>query len=318
LNPIDLINKAKYILIATHENPDTDTLCCAIAIGSMLETQNTKYKIFNKATKINNKYKIFDNYNKITNVLPNFYDLTIFVDCASLSRVGVKLNMKTNIINIDHHESNDNFGLVNIVNSNAVSCGLVVYKFFIDNNININKNMAGALYLSIYDDSKAFSKYSCDDNIYDVINSLTKLGAKPNELSLNFLQNNKLSKYRLYAKILNSLKLHNEGKIASIHIKQKWLNQTQADIGCCDDIPYEILKINIVFVVLFIKELTNGDTKVSIRAKAGIDITTIGKFFGGGGHKSSVSIKFKDSSIKSIKKLVLNKFEELHIVYKQI
>jgi phosphoesterase RecJ-like protein len=314
LNAFGLIKNSKYILIATHENPDTDTLCCAIAIGLALGGIGKKYKIFNKNKTIHNKYKIFENYHKITDIQPKFYDLSIFVDCANISRIGTKLNINTVIINIDHHQSNDNFGDINIVNTQAVSCGLVVYEFFKTHNITISQGIASALYLSIYHDSFAFTKYSCRDDIYNTINILTKHGAKPNQLSLEFLQNDSLSKHRLYPKIHKSLELHNSGTVATILQKQKWLNQTKADINSCDDIAYDILAIKVVLVVIFFKEQKDGIVKASVRAKGGLDISDLSRYFDGGGHKSSISLKFKDKSIKYIKKVLINKLKDLNIV----
>ncbi len=314
MNAIQLIESSKYILITTHENPDTDTMCCAIAIGLALKQLGKKYKIFNINKTIAHKYKIFDNFNKITYTQPNFYDLAIFVDCATAFRIGTKLNIDTAIINIDHHQTNDNFGDINIVNAQAVSCGLVVYEFFKSNNITICQGIASALYLSIYDDSQAFTKYNCDDDIYDIINNLTKYGAKPNQLCLEFLQTDSLSKHRLYPKIHGSLELHSSGKIATIQLKQKWLDNTKAHINSCDDIAYDILAIKVVLVVIFLKEQKDGIVKASLRAKGGVDISKLSRYFDGGGHKSSISLKFKDNSIKYIKKVLISKLKELNIV----
>ncbi len=314
MNPIKLIKKSKYIIIATHENPDTDTMCCAIAMGLALKQLEKKYKIYNSSKNISHKYKIFENYGKITNIEPAFYDLAIYVDCATTSRVGAKLSIDTTIINIDHHQSNNNFGDINIVDASAVSCGLVVYGFLKTHGITIDKDMASALYLSIYDDSKAFTKHSCGSDIYSTIDDLTKLGATPNHLSLKFLQTDSLSKYRLLPKIYGSLKLHDQGRIATIKLRQKWLTQTKADISSGDDVPYDILNIKIVKIVLYFKQLQHGQTKVSIRAKGGINISKLANFFDGGGHKSSLSLKFKDKSIKCIKNVIIDKIKESNIV----
>ncbi len=307
---IQMIKDAKYILIATHQNPDIDTMCSAIAIGGYLKQIGKKYKIFNISKTVHNRYKMFDNYSKITSIVPAFYDLVIYVDCANKQRVAQQFDDDAKTINIDHHILNDMYGDINIVDDKAVSCGLVVYDIFEKFNITIDTNMANALYLAIYDDSFAFTKYRTSDNIYKVMDSLTKYGAKPNKLADGFLSTLSVAKYRLLPLIGNTLELHNDGLIATIELKQEFLDKTDATINECDDYPYEILKIKVVDIVCFFKQLKNNNIKVSIRAKRDIDLREIATIFGGGGHISSVSFTLKETTISETKKKVIDKLKQ--------
>ncbi|XPV54812.1 MAG: DHH family phosphoesterase [Halarcobacter ebronensis] len=56
-------------------------------------------------------------------------------------------------INIDHHQSNDDFGEINIVDPTKSSTAEIIYDFFKYNGLYITKHTATALYTGIYDDS---------------------------------------------------------------------------------------------------------------------------------------------------------------------
>jgi len=50
---------------------------------------------------------------------PASADLAISLDCADIKRLGVELDC--DFINIDHHDSNDNFAKFNLVEPKAIS-----------------------------------------------------------------------------------------------------------------------------------------------------------------------------------------------------
>jgi phosphoesterase RecJ-like protein len=108
-------------------------------------------------------------------------------------------------------------------------------------------------------------------------------------------------------KILDTLELHKEGKIASVYLQSDWLKQTGASINECDDIVNMVLSIGIVQAVMYFR-IVHNKTRVSLRSKGNIDVSLIAQNFDGGGHKNAAGLSINTLDISEAKKLLLAKF----------
>ena len=309
---LDLINKSRYILIVTHINPDADTLSCALALSNYFKENKIKHAVFNKMKALPSNLDFLGNYQKITDQIPKFYDLIISVDCANLKRVGIEFDSNIKIINIDHHQSNNNFGIINIVDETKASSAEVLYEFFKQNNLQISQQTAQCLYVGIYDDSLAFTTPRCDSGSFEKANHLVSLGVSPSFIANKLLRRDSLAKYRLMPLILNTLELHFEGKVATIYVKDEWLKQSGALYTECEELVNMVLRIGIIDIAIFFR-YSNGSTRVSMRSKNNIDVSPIASHFNGGGHKMAAGCTCNTQDIDEAKKMILNYIEELNI-----
>ena len=134
------IENSRYCLIITHINPDADTISSALALSNYMYEKKIKHKVYNSSKDIPRALDFLPKFDKITNQVPKFYDLVIFVDCAVADRVGIEVDDGVFIINIDHHQSNTNFGDINIVEDSKASTAEVLYNVFEKANRDISKN----------------------------------------------------------------------------------------------------------------------------------------------------------------------------------
>lgn len=279
---LDLINNSHYILIVTHINPDADTISCALALSNYFYEHKIKHKVFNKMSSLPKNLDFLNKFDKITNQLPKFYDLIIYVDCGDKDRPAIVLDENVDIINIDHHNSNNSFGKVNIVDDTRASTAEVLYRFFEQNNLSISKQTAQCLYTGIYDDSLKFSTPRTDANSFKIVNHLVECGVEPSYIADKLTRRDSLAKYRLLPRILDSLELHFEGKVATIYVLDEWLKQSGADYRECEEAVNMVLNISIVNIAIFLR-VSNGKTRVSLRSKKD-DVSVIANKFNGGGH----------------------------------
>ncbi len=304
-NVYKLIHSSHYILIVTHINPDADTLSSALALSNYMSRNNINHKVYNSSQHLPRNLDFLPRFDKIVNTLPHTYDLVIYVDCGDQQRIGTELlNCKT--INIDHHQSNDNYGDINIVDFHKGSTAEVIYEFFIQNNITITKDIATCLYIGIYDDSIAFTTPRTDQKTFEALNTIVGTGINITKISQNYLMRDSLAKYRLMPQILQTLDLYCEGRVASIYQKEEWLETTGANFNECDDVVNDILKISIVQIAIYLREEKNY-IRVSLRGKddAKINLSKVASNFSGGGHKNAAGATLKDVSIEeAIKKLL--------------
>jgi len=306
---LELIEKSKYILLLTHINPDPDTLSSALALSNFFEENKIKHKVYNCNKDLPKKLDFLHGFSKITSQEPKFYDLAICVDCASKQRFELELRQNIPIINIDHHKSNPNFGDINIINSQKSSTAELVYDFFRYNGLYISKNSASAMYVGIYDDSLAFTNARCDEFTFEKINFLVKCGAEPSFIANRLTKRDSLAKYRLLPKVLESLELHNEGKLALIYLKQSWLKSSGAKPRDAEVALNMITNIGIVKIAVFFRMLKD-ECRISIRSKSGIDVSKICAKFGGGGHANAGGFSMVIKDLEETKEEVLKEIYE--------
>lgn len=304
-----LIESSHYILIVTHINPDADTLSSALSLSNYMYRNNINHKVFNSTNNLPRNLDFLPRFDKIVDQLPMKYDLIIYVDCGDKRRVGTKINNSCKVINIDHHQSNDNYGDINIVDSKKGSTAELLYGFFSTNDIKITKEIATCLYTGIYDDTIAFTTPRTDKETFDVIGKLIASGIDIPTISENYTMRESLAKYRLVPKILQTLELHYEGSIATIYQKQEWLESTGAGFNECDNIVNEVLKISVVKVALYLRE-DSEHIRVSLRGKGNtqINLSHIAAKFNGGGHKNAAGATFENSTIEQV---ILNLLDTL-------
>ena len=307
---LELIEKARYILIVTHVNPDPDTISSALALSNYLYENRINHKVYNVCTAdIPDRLNFLSRFDKITDVMPKSYDLMITVDCGTRGRTGIELPTDIPIINIDHHKSNDDFGTVNLVDANKTATAEVIYDIFRFNGLYITKNTAECLYTGIYEDSNAFTTPRCDEFTYEKINFLVKCGAHPSYISERLIQRDSLAKYRILPKIFNSLELHEEGMVACIHCEPQWLKETGAVLHETEEALNMILNMAIVKVALYFR-VVNGKVRVSIRSKGKIDVSKVANKFNGGGHFNASGCSVQTLDIEEAKLKLLKEISE--------
>ena len=307
---LSLIEKARYILIVTHVNPDPDTISSALALSNYLAENRIKHKVYNiRTSDIPKRLDFLSRFEKITDQMPKFYDLMITVDCGTRGRTGFPLPTDIPIINIDHHQSNDNFGTVNLVDCNKSATAEVIYDIFQFNGLYITKASAECLYTGIYEDSIAFTTPRCDEFTYEKINFLVKCGADPSYISSKLIQRDSLAKFRMLPKVFNSLELHEEGSVATIYALPEWFEQTGAVSHETEVALDMILNMGIVKVAVYLR-VVNNKVRISIRSKGKIDVAKIASQFNGGGHVNAAGCSIQTTNIEEAKEEVLKEISE--------
>ncbi|MDY0320500.1 MAG: bifunctional oligoribonuclease/PAP phosphatase NrnA [Arcobacteraceae bacterium] len=306
---LELIKASRYILIVTHINPDPDTISSALALSNYFHDAKIKHTVYNKDIKTFTALKFLNRFDKITDVLPKFYDLIISVDCGDKKRFGFVPIDGIPILNIDHHISNEDFGTLNIIESNSASTAELIYDFFVKNFLDITKDIAKCLYVGIYSDTQGFSTSRTNKRTFDIISHLVDFGMNPGEMADLLLRNDSLAKYRVIPKVLETLTLHKEGRVATIYVEDNTLQECGASLRECEDALNMVLNIAVVDIAMFFRVL-GKKTRVSIRSKHNTDVSTLASKFDGGGHKFAAGCSIKTTNIQEAISMIIKEIDE--------
>ncbi|WP_345992348.1 DHH family phosphoesterase [Sulfurimonas sp. HSL-1716] len=279
---IERIQKAEHVVVIAHVNPDADSLSSASAVYTYMLKLHKKVSFFCSSKNIDEKLKFLPWVDKIKNSFPSGADLAISLDCGSYARLGVELDI--DLINFDHHQSNDNYGTYNIVDESAISTTQVLFDFFKANGIEINRKIATALYAGLIDDSSNFSSHKTDHRVFDMAKELCLLGADSKSCNSFVSQYMSLSAYRLKGAMMLDMQLYANGSIAVLCVDQKMMQKYGAKASDCEAALEEALHLPTVKIAFLLRENKNMSLKASLRSKEDIDVNAIAKHFGGGGH----------------------------------
>lgn len=115
-------------------------------------------------------------------------EFVVTIDVPNLNSLGAIYTdnqndfQSKNIVNIDRHLINNNFGTVNIVNKQASATSEIVYQIIREMNIEIDKDIATALYNGILVATNNFSSYSVNPVTFEAAGTLMKMGAQKKQL----------------------------------------------------------------------------------------------------------------------------------------
>ncbi len=299
------IMNARYTVIVSHIHPDGDTIGSTLALYNALKELGKKVALFNGTSdELPKEFKFIHGYSKIQGKLPKFFDLLVCCDSASFDMLGVSKG-DYEIVNLDHHKSNTNFGDINIVLRTASSAGMVVHKLLKANDVFISKRTATALYTSIAEDTGFFRYGNIDASTFECASELIKCGANPQLIANEIKSSVSLAKTRLIAYILSNFELHSNASIASIIIDSDTLVQTGAKRSDTKNIISMLRDIANVKTALMVLE-QDDYCKISLRSDGETDVSKISTIYGGGGHKSAAGFEVKSSDLKATCKEILD------------
>lgn len=283
-NFLSEIEKAKKILLLTHLNPDADTLGSALACYDMLFRKQKKAYVYNASEEISTNLRALAGMDKIINTLPSGCDLAISFDCGDFNRLGIA-PLAIPLINIDHHQSNEHYGTLNIIQTTCVSTTEVVYQLFNAAKLKISPIAAGLLYTGLVSDSLSFGTDRVDEGVFLMAADLVSKGAKPEMARELLFQSQSLGRVRLLQMMLETMELHHDGKTAIAVATEAMFEQSGAKRVDSDAALQVMMSLKVVETALILRQERPGVVKGSIRSKGRIDVNQLAARFGGGGHQ---------------------------------
>lgn len=302
---LNKIDKAEHIVLISHVNPDADSLGSASAMYSFLLQNYKKVSWFCKTEDINQKLSFVPWFEKIKTSFPISADLAISFDCADKKRLGTEI--ECDLINIDHHESNSNYGDINFVKPDFISTTAVLYDFFKVNNVKINKKMATALYAGLIEDSDCFISKNVDGTTFALAKELIDSGADFQLCNKKIMKSTSLSALKIKGYMLRNISLECDARVAVFCVSYEDMKSTGAMGEDCEDALSESLYLPYVEVALLLRQNSDYTIKGSIRSNNDINVSAIAGYFGGGGHRNRAGfIISKIDSLNDVKERVIN------------
>ncbi len=233
-----------------------------------------------------------------TNVFAEGHDLVISFDASSRQRTGLtehghKLSPQHTLIVIDHHATNERFGHVNVVLTEACSTAEVLYRFFEQHKILIDDKMATALLAGILFDTSFFSNSGTTTKGVEAASHLVAQGARYTHAIQHMLKNKSVPALRLWGLALSRLTHRPTLDLAYTYFRHEDLRDVpryeEAVAGVSNFLNATVAGVD---AVLVITEMPDQQVRGSLRSLTR-DVSKLAKLLGGGGHKKAAGFTVK-------------------------
>ncbi|MHC4205287.1 MAG: DHH family phosphoesterase [Planctomycetota bacterium] len=315
---VELINKSSNILITSHTKPDGDACGCIAAmcdaVGALGKNitplllsavpQWYQFLFTEKPTILDEDVHL----DELTAGRFGQYDLILIVDTNSRSQLA-KFNdyLKQNdapVLVIDHHETSDGLGDVELVDSNAAAAALIVLDLFKYAEWPVIEKIAKPLFVALATDTGWFQFSNTDSRVYRACAELIDAGIKPTQIYDHLYLNFSYSRFKLMAGMLDKLELFLDGRFAVMQITQQDFERTGAAYSDTENLINECHRIDSIEASALFIELKDDRIRCSLRSRSTLDVSKIASKFGGGGHTMAAGT-FLPGPLENAKQLIL-------------
>ena len=313
---IDLVDKHDRFLIIGHVDPDGDCIGSMLSLVLFIGARGKEAVCFAPGdrsdlfSKLPGAQKLYS----LEEVSKFDHEVVFAVDLPTVERsegVLLKPGLNHPIINIDHHPSNHRYGTINIVDEDAAATTILIFRFLSAiAEAEITPDIATCLYLGILMDTGGFRFQNTNADAMHTAGRLIELGAESYRLTHDFIYMKKYSTLKLLAHVLETLELHNGGRIAIMRITNAMLEKAGATIKDSEGFVDYGAAVDDVELIALLREITHEKTRVSLRSRNDHDVASVAGRFGGGGHRKAAGLTI-DSSISVSEELILEGLRSL-------
>ncbi|MFH0771012.1 MAG: bifunctional oligoribonuclease/PAP phosphatase NrnA [Candidatus Omnitrophota bacterium] len=312
---IEAIRRHKSFLITGHIDPEADTIGSQLALGSLLKRLDKDVRIINQD--LPPESCAFLPYVKSIELVKNIKksdfkapDCAMVIDCPTIERAGKTAEIITDgieVINIDHHVSNQQFGHINWVDLKAAAVGEMIFDIFSRLKMKPTNEEATAIYSAVLIDTGSFRYSNTTAKTHMTAAKLIARGLDTNGIYESLFEMRSFCATRLLGLALSTLKKNGNGAVVWIWITRRMLKRAGANFDEAENfINYARAIKGCKVAILFKEAADKGVFKVSFRSKKPVDVNKIAAEFGGGGHSRAAGCTITAAGAAAAEKKILS------------
>jgi len=292
--------------VTSHIDPDGDAIGSVFAFAMALGSLGKEATVYLR-DKVPYRYEFLPSPDRVIHTLPvGKYDAVFILDCGSLFRVGSghdRIGAMGPVVNIDHHDTNDHFGMIDIVDSGASSTGEIIYRLLKPLGVKVSADMAVNLYTAVFTDTGSLRYDNASLEAFRICEEMVKAGVKPSRVATMVYESHPRERFLLLGEVLRTLTTYGD-RIAVARVTSDMFERTGTNREFTDGFVEFIKEIRGIEVAVLIREIDKGNHKVSMRGKGTVDVAAVCNAFGGGGHRNAAGCRIEGTMKETEEKLL--------------
>ena|SRR5688572_12814318 len=286
-----LIEGASSVALACHVGPDGDALGSMLALHHLCRA-NGKASIASWPA----PFTVAPHYRYLPGLelatppedFPHAPEVMLTFDCGSLGRLGELAHAAKaagELVVVDHHESNERFGSVNVVDSKAAATAVLVRRLAERLRWALTKEAAVCLYTGLVTDTGRFQYANTTPEVFALAEELAGFDLPIEEMTRQLFEQHRFTYLQMMGACLARAELDPELRFVATWVTNFDLDGFDVSIEETEGLIDMVRRTAEAEVACVCKETSDG-IRVSLRSVTpDVDVSAVAAHFGGGGHR---------------------------------
>ena len=300
----EAIRQARAVVLTSHIQPDGDALGSTLGMLRGLKSLGKNARAISPSHVPYGFTFMLEGEEEVVRYDPARDDpvleaaeLFLVLDCAALDRageVGEKMGeLGRPTLMIDHHTTNESLGTYNYIIHEASSTAALCIDVLEALGVELTLPIATPLYIGILTDTGNFNYPSTTPRTHEKAARLMAAGVKPYEIHRQLALDRTVDFIRLAGLALFNVQFARSGEIAYSVVGYELYEKFSAQVDELVMLPPYLIAIRDVEVGLLFLEYEPGKILIELRSQGLINVGTLAKSLGGGGHSGAAGIRLE-------------------------
>ena len=295
---LELFDRHSSLIVTTHDPADADGIGAELIFAFIAKSLGKQVRIVNSSPTLE-KFRFIDPDNTIEtwgNIKEtiNREAALVIMDTADEYFIGELRDLipyTPEVFVIDHHEPNKFCTFKGLFDTTASSTCEMVVELAEAAGIELPLEYCRAAYAGLTYDTGSFAYLKTTSRTFKTAFTLVEAGVNPYAIYQKLNESHSIGALLLQKKVLSTLEIHNQGRVAVQTVLKNDLESTGAFFEDSEHFINTPLKSRDILVSVLIKENREGLVRCSLRSKGTVNVSKIAQGLGGGGHVSSAGFR---------------------------
>lgn len=296
---IRTIEENQVFCLLSHSEPDGDSLGSQLALGSFLSRIGKTPYLYSPGPF--GRPEIASLEHRFARTIPDEVlaeePVIVILDCSTLDRVGglaEDIDGHGPVIVIDHHTAGNPFGDIRYIDTAAPSVTLLVQILIEQLGYTVDRTEAEWILFGFCTDTGFFRHLDTTDaGVLEAIGRLSTTGATPKQIYRMIFGDRALEARILLGSLLERTEAHLDGRVLLTYETLTDKRNFGEENRDSDALYQQLQTVKGCEAIIFIREEEEGVCSIGLRSNNSIDVGSIAKSFGGGGHTRAAGFTWR-------------------------
>lgn len=309
---LEKLKGARSVSILGHVRPDGDAYGSTLGLGLSLREAGKEVFFFNQEG-MSPAYAFLPGSDQLqaTPAEAPACDLVISVDTSVENRLGPAFmgwNRKVDL-NIDHHVSNTNYGILNLVDPSLPATAALLLRIIQAGGLPLPPFTAANLFVGLSTDTGSFRYRGTTADTFQAAADLVRAGADSAELSRQCYQSVTPQKFELTRLALQTIRFEKDSRLGVMELTPEMFQASGASSADTEGLIDFLQDIQSVSLAALFEFRDSNTLKVSLRSKGEINVSQLASEFGGGGHPAAAGINLQ-GNVREMQNKILDRLRQ--------
>ncbi len=217
-----------------------------------------------------------------------------------LAELGSPAGDAGTLVVIDHHVTNEGFGDISLVDSEAAATAVIVVDVLDVLEWPLTPTIATCLLTAVVTDTGRFQYANTTPSTLELAGRLVESGARPDQISQKVYEEAPFGYLKVAGAALARATLDLDLGIVSTIVSQQDLDEAGVGWGDIDNLINTLRLAEEADVAVLAKVNADEDVKLSLRSRGATDVGALAAELGGGGHRLASGFTYQGDAEKAI------------------